>query len=93
MTKPLLMAVDDDPEVPRAVERDLRWRFGAEDRVRCADSGVSALQALETLKPREDPAALFLVDQRMPRMNGVEFLEQARALPGPQAPGAVRRPT
>src|SRR3712207_5660954 len=80
MAKPVLMTVDDDPEVLRAVERDLRRQFGADYRVLRADSGASALRALETLKLREDPAALFLVDQRMPKMNGVEFLEHARAL-------------
>jgi thioredoxin reductase (NADPH) len=77
MVKPAILAVDDDPQVLRAVERDLRRRYAREYRVLRADSGESALGALDKLKLRGDPVALFLVDQRMPRMTGVEFLEKA----------------
>src|ERR671914_481853 len=77
MVKPAILAVDDDPQVLRAVERDLRRRYAREYRVLRADSGESALDTLGKLKLRGDPVALFLVDQRMPKMTGVEFLEQA----------------
>src|ERR671910_465387 len=77
MGKPVILAVDDDPQVLRAVERDLRRKYAREYRVLRADSGASALDALGKLKLRGDPVALFLVDQRMPRMTGVEFLEKA----------------
>jgi thioredoxin reductase (NADPH) len=77
MAKPVLFAIDDDPEVLRAVDRDLRQEYGEHYRVMRASSGPSALEALGTLKTRNTPVALFLVDQRMPQMNGVEFLEQA----------------
>src|ERR671933_2156424 len=77
MAKPVILAVDDDPQVLRAVERDLRRRYARDYRVLRADSGVSALDTLSKLKLRGDPVALFLVDQRMPRMTGVEFLEEA----------------
>ncbi|HVT19121.1 MAG TPA: FAD-dependent oxidoreductase [Thermoanaerobaculia bacterium] len=77
MKKPILFAVDDDPEVLRAVERDLRRQYGERYRVMRASSGASALQALERLKLRNEPVALLLVDQRMPRMSGVELFEQA----------------
>jgi thioredoxin reductase (NADPH) len=77
MAKPVILAVDDDPQVLRAVERDLRRRYAREYRVLRADSGESALDTLGKLKLRADPVALFLVDQRMPRMTGVEFLEEA----------------
>ena len=77
MVKPVILAVDDDPQVLRAVERDLRRRYAREYRVLRADSGESALDTLGKLKLRGDPVALFLVDQRMPRMTGVEFLEEA----------------
>src|ERR687893_1185288 len=77
MGKPVILAVDDDPQVLRAVERDLRRRYAREYRVLRADSGESALDTLGKLKLRGDPVALFLVDQRMPRMTGVEFLEEA----------------
>ena len=77
MAKPVILAVDDDPQVLRAVERDLRRRYAREYRVLRASSGESALDTLGKLKLRGDPVALFLVDQRMPRMTGVEFLEEA----------------
>ena len=77
MAKPVILAVDDDPQVLRAVERDLRRKYAREYRVLRADSGESALDALDKIKLRGDPVALFLVDQRMPRMTGVEFLEKA----------------
>src|SRR5580700_11222544 len=77
MPKPILMSVDDDPEVLRAVERDLRRQYGNRYRVLAADSGAAAMAAVEQLKLRNDTVALFLVDQRMPHMSGVEFLEKA----------------
>src|SRR6185369_9128805 len=77
MAKPVIWTVDDDPDVLRAVERDLRRQYGARYRVMSADSGNSALEAVKQLKLRNEPIALFLVDQRMPRMSGVEFLEKA----------------
>jgi thioredoxin reductase (NADPH) len=77
MAKPVIWTVDDDPDVLRAVERDLRRQYGNRYRVMAADSGESALESVKQLKLRNDPVALFLVDQRMPRMSGVEFLEAA----------------
>src|SRR5713101_4627025 len=77
MAKPVIWTVDDDPDVLRAVERDLRRQYGDRYKVISADSGASALDAVKQLKLRNDPVALFLVDQRMPRMSGVEFLEKA----------------
>ena len=77
MAKPVIWTVDDDPDVLRAVERDLRRHYGDRYKVISADSGISALEAVKQLKLRNEPVALFLVDQRMPRMSGVEFLEQA----------------
>ena len=80
MAKPVLLTVDDDPEVLRAVERDLRRRYAERYRVLRADSGAAALEALNGLKRRGDSVALLLVDQRMPQMTGVEFLGQAMEL-------------
>src|SRR3954447_15687 len=77
MAKPAILAVDDEPEVLGAVERDLRRHYGSKYRVLRADSAASALDALNRLKVRNEPVALFLVDQRMPQTTGVEFLEQA----------------
>lgn len=77
MVKPILLTVDDDPEVLRAVERDLRRRYAERYRVVRADSGTTALAALQALKKRNDAVGLLLVDQRMPQMSGVEFLSHA----------------
>src|SRR5439155_12379468 len=77
MAKPVIWTVDDDPDVLRAVERDLRRHYGDRYKVISADSGDSALEATKQLKHRNEPVALFLVDQRMPHMSGVEFLEKA----------------
>ncbi|MFJ5774138.1 FAD-dependent oxidoreductase [Streptomyces sp. NPDC093094] len=73
----VIMTVDDDPGVSRAVARDLRRRYGASYRIVRAESGESALEALKELKLRGDLVAVILADYRMPQMNGIEFLEQA----------------
>jgi len=77
MSKPVMIAVDDDAQVLAAVERDLRRRYGAHYRVLRAASGAAALEALRGLKKRNDSVSLLLVDQRMPGMTGVEFLGQS----------------
>src|SRR6202008_4420296 len=86
MPKPILLSVDDDSDVLRATERDLRSEYGAEYRVIGSDSPEGALDLLKQLKLRNDSVALLLADQRMPRMDGVEFLQQAMGI----FPGAKR---
>src|ERR1700747_818189 len=76
MAKPVLLSVDDDSDVLRAIERDLRSKYGAEYRVIGSDSPEGALEVLKQLKVRNDNVALLLADQRMPRMDGVEFLQE-----------------
>ena len=76
--RPVVLSVDDDPAVGRAVVRDLRARYGDRYQVVAADSGETALGVLDTLAERGQPVALLLADQRMPRMDGVSFLEEAR---------------
>ncbi|HMW02744.1 MAG TPA: FAD-dependent oxidoreductase [Acidobacteriota bacterium] len=80
MPKPVIVAVDDDPEVLRSVDRDLRQRYGSQYRIMRADSGQAALDLLEKLKARADAVALLLADQRMPGLSGVEYLDQARVI-------------
>src|SRR3712207_7358530 len=80
MGRPVLLTVDDDPAVSRAVARDLRRHYGEAYRVLRAGSGAEALGALRELKLRGDPVAVLLVDHWMPEMNGIEFLEQAMDL-------------
>ncbi|AFY39993.1 response regulator receiver protein [[Leptolyngbya] sp. PCC 7376] len=77
MNKPIILTVDDDPEVLQAIARDLRKKYADRFRIIRADSGQTALDVVQKLKLRNDTVALFLVDQRMPQMTGVEFLEQA----------------
>ncbi len=72
-----ILAVDDDAAVGRAVERDLRRRYGARHRVLLADSGETGLGLVEQIVRRGEPVALLVADQRMPGMSGVEFLAQA----------------
>jgi thioredoxin reductase (NADPH) len=76
-SKPVILTVDDDPQVLRAVERDLRRQYGAEYSVIRAESGAEALGLLARVPERADAVALLLADQRMPEMSGVEFLERA----------------
>ena len=78
MSRPVLMAVDDDAPVLAAVERDLRDRYAEHYQVITASSGDQALDLLRRLKLREDTVALLLVDQRMPGMSGTEFLAASR---------------
>jgi len=78
MSTPIILAVDDDPQVRNAVRRDLNAHFAPDYRIVDAGSGAEALEVAEALKARGDTIALFLVDQRMPEMTGTEFLLEAR---------------
>lgn len=77
MGKPVLLAIDDDISVLEAVVQDLRRQYGATYRILRAGSGQAALDTCEQLKQRGETVALFLSDQRMPGMSGVDFLEKA----------------
>jgi thioredoxin reductase (NADPH) len=80
MANPAILTVDDDPAVSRAVARDVRRHYGERYRVVRADSGEEALEALREIKLRGDRVAMLLADYRMPRMNGIQFLEAAMDL-------------
>src|SRR6201984_1022011 len=88
MPKPVMLTVDDDPEVLRAIERDLRGHYAERYRVMRANSGSAGLTTLRELKARNNPVALLLADQRMPQMDGVGFLTQAMDI-HPQAKRAL----
>lgn len=77
MQKPVILTVDDDPDVLHAIERDLKKRYEERYRILRADSGRAALDLLRRLQLRNDTVALLLVDHRMPQMNGVEMLQEA----------------
>jgi CheY-like chemotaxis protein len=78
--KPYILALDDDPAVLRAVERDLKSRFSGDYRILAADAPDKAMTLVQQLTARGDRIALFLVDQRMPHISGTEFLMNALPL-------------
>jgi thioredoxin reductase (NADPH) len=78
MKKPIVLTIDDDPEVLRAISRDLRRAYGESFRIVRVDSGERALDVAREVRISGDPIALMLVDQRMPGLTGVEFLGQVR---------------
>ena len=75
--KPVILSVDDDPAVSRAVARDLRRHYGERYRIVRAESGPDALETLHELKLRGETVAVFVADYRMPQMSGIQFLEEA----------------
>ena len=77
MSRPVILTVDDDAAVSRAIARDLRRQYGERYRIVRAESGPDALEALGELVTRGEQPAVLLADHRMPGMNGVEFLERA----------------
>jgi len=85
VAKPSILTVDDEPLVLSAIERDLRARYGKDYRVLAAGSGEVALETLRQLAGRGEPLALLLVDQRMPRMSGIDFLAASAPLAGEAA--------
>ncbi len=80
MAKPLIVTIDDDFDVLRVLARDLRQQFGQHFRILPFESGSAALAATRKLKLRMEPVALFLADQRMPSMSGIEFLEESMSI-------------
>jgi len=78
MAKPIILTIDDEPQVRDAVERDLARHYRRNYRIIKVSSGAEGLDTLHRLKQRNDTVALFLVDQRMPEMSGTEFLAEAR---------------
>jgi thioredoxin reductase (NADPH) len=80
VAKPVILTVDDDPQVLAAIEHDLRERYSADYRIVRAGSPAEALDTARQLKQRGTPVALFLVDQRMPEMTGTKLLSAVREL-------------
>jgi len=77
MSKPVILTVDDDPQVLSAIRRDLRSMYAKDYRIVSASSGAEALETLSEIKDRGQVVALFVSDQRMPEMTGTEFLTEA----------------
>jgi thioredoxin reductase (NADPH) len=80
MTKPVIFSIDDDPQVLRAINRDLKTQYNNEYKIISTTSANEALEALTDMKNAGDTVALFLCDQRMPEMEGVAFLEKAKPI-------------
>jgi thioredoxin reductase (NADPH) len=80
MNLPIIFTIDDDPQVLRAISRDLKKQYGADYKILSTTSAHEALDILTDLKNSSDIVALFLCDQRMPEMEGVAFLEKAMQL-------------
>ena len=78
--KPIILAVDDDPQVLAAITRDLRQEFSKDYRILRVNSGPEALTTIQELHAKEEPLALIVADQRMPDLEGVELLTASRAL-------------
>jgi thioredoxin reductase (NADPH) len=78
--RPVILAVDDEPAVLAAVARDLRRGFGERDRIMRTSSGAEALEVLQQIRARGEQVALLVADQRMPGMEGTEYLAQARQI-------------
>ena len=74
--RPVLLTVDDNPQVVRAVERDLRQKYGKRFSILKAESGQEALKLVKKLKLRNEILALLLADQRMPQISGISLLEE-----------------
>jgi thioredoxin reductase (NADPH) len=77
MKKPIILTVDDDPEVLQAISHDLRKAYGDRFRVMRVDSGTRAMDVLRQIKLSNEIVALMLVDQRMPGLSGVDLLTDA----------------
>src|SRR3954463_5737791 len=80
MKLPFIIIVDDDLQVLRAIQRDIRNKYRDEYRVAATESAVEAIELIKELKLKNETVALFISDQRMPEMEGVEFLEQAKEI-------------
>src|SRR5438874_11708994 len=78
MSEPIILVVDDDPQVLAAIRRDLKSRYQPDYRVLAASSGESALETIRELKTRGDAIAMLITDQRMPGMLGVDLLARCR---------------
>ena len=59
MKKPIIFAIDDDPQVLQAIQRDLRQKYRKEYRVLSTNSANEALDALQELKLKGDMTKLL----------------------------------
>lgn len=77
MSRPIIFVIDDDQQVLRAITRDLRSQYGKEYKIMSTELVQEALDTLVEMKNAGDVIAIFISDQRMPEMPGVDFLQKA----------------
>src|SRR5690606_79590 len=80
MKLPFIIIIDDDVQVLRAIQRDVRSKYREDYKILAADSAVEALEAVKELKLKNESVALFISDQRMPEMEGIKFLEYTKEI-------------
>src|SRR5438046_4395187 len=80
MKLPYIIIVDDDVQVLRAIQRDIRNQYREEYKIAATESANEALELIKELKLKNEAVALFISDQRMPEMEGIEFLEKANEI-------------
>ena len=78
MKLPFIIITDDDSQVLRAIQRDVRNKYRDEYKILAIESAVETLEAVKELKLKNETVALFISDQRMPEMEGTAFLGKAR---------------
>jgi thioredoxin reductase (NADPH) len=79
MDQPIIFVIDDDQQVLRAISRDLKNHYRQDYRILSTASVKEALDSLLELKNKGEVVALFLSDQRMPEMEGVDFFAKPRS--------------
>ena len=70
MNEPVILIVDDDPQVLSALRRDLRSRYREEFRIQIAGSGEVAVDTMKKLKARADALAMAVREQLMRWQSG-----------------------
>ncbi len=80
MKLPYIIIVDDDLQVMRSIQRDMRNEYRDDYKIAATDSAAEALELIKELKLKNESVALFISDQRMPEMEGIEFLEKANEI-------------
>lgn len=82
MNKSIIFVIDDDVQVLRAITRDLKNKYSQDYQILSTSSAKEVLDSLVDLKNKGESVAMFISDQRMPEIDGVEFLSRATEIYG-----------
>jgi thioredoxin reductase (NADPH) len=80
MKLPFIIIVDDDVHVLRAIQRDIRDHYRDDYRIVATESAPEAIELIKDLKLKNEIVALFISDQRMPEIEGIEFLQRTKEI-------------